>query len=94
MPIRSQQFIRILKHELYIGAKGCLLCLCAFVIGALITIPLFALLHVTGWLEREDGAWACTNEDEEFIFKIIFVFSFFLGSQLIFYLLKLFSKRS
>ena len=94
MPIRPQQFIRILKHELYVGAKAFLVALCAFVIGGLITISLFMLLHAVGWLGREDRPWALTNENEEFAFKMTFVFSMFLGSQLIFYLLKLFSKRS
>ncbi len=94
MPIRSQQFIKILKRELYIGAKGCLVVLCAFVIGGVITISLFMLLHAVGWLGREDGSWALTNENEEFAFKMTFAFSMFLGGQLIFYLLKLFDKSS
>jgi hypothetical protein len=94
MSIRPQQLIGMLKRELYVAAKVLLVTFCAFVIGGLITISLFMLLHAGGWLGRENGAWALTAENEEFAFKMTFVLAMFLGGELIVYLLKVLGKSS
>lgn len=94
MPIRPQQLMSMLKRELYVVAKVSLVTFCAFVIGGLITISFFMLLHAGGWLGREDGSWVLTSENEEFAFKMTFVLAMFLGAELIFYFLKVFGKSS
>ena len=81
-----------LKKHISNYVKCMLVGLCAFVVGGLITIPLYALLHVTGWLGRDGSPWG--NENKEFIFKTIYLLSTTLGVYLLFYLQKLFSKPS
>ena len=71
----------------------CLLAgLCAFVIGGLITIPLYALLHAVGWLGRNGSPWG--NENKEFIFKSIYLLAMLVSVYLLFYLQKIISKPS
>lgn len=81
-----------LKQHLSIHLKCWLVGFCSFVMGGLITVPLYALLHAFGWLGQDGSQWA--NDNKEFMFKMFYLLSMLLSVYLLSYLQKLFGKTA